>query len=182
MSTVPLRPQANGLYQGWFSLTGDNTGWKVLDDSEDASHDGDLSSMRLNRLDLQPGSGRVSFPLFLQTGGLLPISILLRVAAKRGTAAHPRMQIGFARPGGALVFSGSLFTTLVDWSVTERTFSTNPFTSLAWQPSDLIGLESCLQNEAGVSGSNDVTLFNGSLDYTTRHNFDPIFPKSQSLG
>lgn len=162
MPTLPLRVQQNGWFTGWQSLVGGIFGYDCVDDSDGTTHDSAATYLVLPKLNLATMAGIVSFPLFDQVENIVPTSITINVVATQGGASHPRLQIGFQR-GGTTAFSGSLFTTDATWAPAQRTFSVNPLTGQPWAPSDLVGLEACVQNEAGVNGNNDITLISGSI-------------------
>lgn len=165
MPTLPLRVQGDGRWQGWSSLVGGTSGFEVVDDSAGTTHDSATTYLVLGRLLLNPQAGRISFPVFLMSEGLIPVSLTVNVAAQRGGVAHPRLQIGFDR-AGSVGFSASLFDPTASWSVASRTFSTNPITGQAWAAPDLDGLELCVQSESGIAGTNQITLVSGSIDYS----------------
>ena len=160
MPTIPLKVQQNGTLQGWSSIThqvgdGVNFGYQAVDDSDSTTHDGANTTLNLAK------GAAMSFPLFLQAEGFIPVSITLNVVARRGGAQHPRIQIGFYR-GGLTGFDATMFDPTSSFTLAQRTFSTNPITGNPWSSSDLVGLEACVQNEQ-VNGNNDVTLISGSL-------------------
>lgn len=174
MPTIPLKVQQDGFFQGWLSLAGAPFGYQTIDDSDGTTHDSADTFLRLPKLSLP--AGRVSFPLFLQAEGLVPMSITINLVAQYvSVISHPRIQIGFQR-SGIVGFSGSMFTTTASWSLAQRTFSTNPITGQTWSPEDLVGLEACIQSEDGVNGNNDVTLISGSIEYMGAHYWlvDPL--------
>jgi len=162
MPTIALKVQQDGAWQGWSSLTGASFGYQAVDDSDGVTHDSATTYLTLPKLNLALFQGRVSFPVFLQAEGLVPTSITINVVAQRGGALRPRLQIGFYQ-GGLVGFDASMFDPTASWSLAQRTFSTNPITGQPWSQSDLVGLEACVQNEAGAFGNNDITLISGSL-------------------
>lgn len=161
MPTTPFIPQGVGQFTGWESVTGASFAWQALDDSLDATHDGDTSYVVLPRW--IPPSGQMSFPVFLMASGLNPTSITVRVAGKIESAA-PEVEIGFAR-GGLTAFHGTTWTPGATHAATTRVFATNPLTSAAWALGDIIGLEVCLKSVLGAVGKTRVTLLNGSIDW-----------------
>lgn len=163
MPTIPLKVQQDGHLLGVGAIVGATFAYQALDDSDGVTHDGALTYITILK------NGAVSFPLFLQAEGLIPTSITINVVAKRGGAAHPRLQIGFYK-GGLTAFDASMFDPTSSFTLTQRTFSTNPITGQPWSALDLIGLEVCVQDEIGVNGNNDVTLISGSLTYVQTTN------------
>ena len=161
MPTTPFVPQGIGQFTGWESVTGAAFAWQALDDSLDATHDGDASYVVLPRL--SGSAGIMSFPVFLMAHGLNPTSITVRVAGKIDNVA-PEVEIGFAR-GGLTAFHGTTWTPTASHAATTRAFTTNPLTSAAWEPDDIIGLEVCLKSVLFVVGKTRVTLLNGSIDW-----------------
>lgn len=178
MSTVNLKPQQEGAFRGWTSLIGAVLGFRAIDDSNGTTHDSDATYLTIPKL--ASPSGRVSFPFFLQWAGGIPSAVTVNVVARRGGAAHPRIQIGFTR-SGAVAFSGSLLDPGSSWTLGSITFSTDPLTGLAWVPGNMPITEVCIQNENGVNGNNDVTLISASVDFAGPHNFDPLIPRGLSL-
>lgn len=164
MPTISFTVQANGQWQGWTSFTGADFAYQCVDDSTDTTHDSGTTAITLGRLLLNPQSGRMSFPIMIMAEHLIPESLTLTVAAIRGGATHPRLQIGFAR-GGLVAFSGSLFNPTASYTTATSTFATNPLTSAAWTEDDLVGLEACIQSETGITGNNDISLISGTMDY-----------------
>lgn len=159
-----MKVQQDGSLTGASAIVGATFAYQVVDDSDSVTHDGASTYLTL------PKGAAVSFPLFLQAEGLLPSSITINVGAQRGGPAHPRLQIGFYQ-AGLKVFDAVMFDTTASYTVSSRTFSANPLTGAAWSASDLVGLEACIQNEAGVNGNNDITLVSGSIDYLERKNW-----------
>lgn len=163
MPTIPLRVQQNGSRQDQVTVFGETFAYLAVDDSDGVTHDSAATYIRLpNQTPSIPTL--VSFPLFLQAEGLLPLSITLNVVAQRVGVGHPRLNIGFYK-GGATGFDATLFDPTASWSLAQRTFSTNPLTGKPWSVSDPIGLEAALQSETGVFGANDITLISGSITY-----------------
>jgi len=181
MPTIALKVQQDGYWRGWSALVGASFAYQAVDDSDGTTHDSADSYITLPKLNLPTGAGRVSFPLFLQAEGLIPVAITLNVGARRGGASHPQLQIGFSR-GGIVGFDATKFNPGAGWSVASRTFSLNPITAAAWSESDLVALESCVQNEDGVNGNNDVTLVSGSIEYTGSHNWRGVRPRAVQVG
>ena len=172
MPTVALKVQQDGTWRGWNLLVGATFGYQTVDDSDGVTHDSASTYLRLPKLSLVNGQGRVSFPVFLQAEGMMPASITINMvgrAAGGGGGASPDMQIGFLI-GGVPTFHASLFDPGADWALAQRTFSVNPITGSPWSAQDLVGLEVCVQNEDLTNGSNDVTLVSGSMDYTPATN------------
>lgn len=163
VQTIGLRVQQDGHLMGWSMIVGASFAYQAVDDSDSTTHDSEATYFILPK-NTGLGPGIVTFPMFQQTNGILPSSITINVVATRGGASHPRIQIGFYR-GGLTAFDGALFNPSASWDLAQRTFNTNPITGSPWSPSDLIGLEACIQNEAGVQGNNDITLVSGSLTY-----------------
>ena len=174
MPTTGLHVQQDGKVQEYSALVGASFAYQTVDDSDGTGHDSDATYLTITRQ-----SPRVSFPLFLQAEGLLPLSITLNVGA-RGSGTHPRIRVGFYR-SGLSGFSASLYTTTSGWTVAQTTFSTNPITGGPWAPSDLIGLEPLVQNETGINGANDVTLLSGSLTYVPMTNARIVMPWTQPV-
>ena len=168
MPTIAFTVQQDGFYRGWSALVGADTGYEAVNDSTGTTHDSGATSLRLGRLIPATGSGRVSFPIMLQAGGLLPLSITLNVAAIRGGAAHPEILIGFYR-GGVTGFHVTKFNPTASYTVATRTFTTDPMTGAAWTAEGLVGLEACIQSE-DVAGNNDVSLISGSVSYAPMTN------------
>lgn len=164
MPDIDLKVQGNGFHQGYTDLTGADSMYEAVDDSDSTTHDSDTTKFTLPRYVQSTGAGIVSFRMFDMAEHVIPSQVVLRVGAKRGGAAHPRLHIGFNK-GGVTAFSASLFDPGASYSVVTRTFTTNPLTSAAWADGDLVNLEPCFQNEDGVSGSNDLTLVSGQVAY-----------------
>lgn len=169
MLTANLKPQGDGTYAGYSAIVGATSAYQAVDDSDTTTHDSAATYFTLPRLALSP-SGIVSFPFFLQWGGGVPASITVNVVARRGGVVHPQVEIGFYR-AGVFVFSGTLFNPGAGFSLTNRTFSTDPFNAGAWDPAVLPTTEVCLRSEAGVLGSNDITLVSVGVTYRPSHFF-----------
>jgi hypothetical protein len=166
--TIAFTAQQDGFWRGWSALVGGTFGFETVDDSTDTTHDGATTHLTLPRFIAATGSGRVSFPIMLQAGGLLPLSLTLNVAAIQGGASHPRLHIGFHR-GGVTGFHATMFDPTASYTVATRTFTTDPITGAAWTAEGLVGLEACIQSE-NVAGNNDVSLISGSVSYAPMTN------------
>ena len=167
MPTLALKVQQDGTWRGWSLLEGALSGYQAVDDSDGTSHDSAATYLRLPKLQLTQGEGRVSFPVFLQAEGLIPVSLTVNVVARAaggGGGATPNMQIGILS-GGVAAFHASLFDPVAGWALVQRTFSVNPATGAPWSAQDLVGLEVCVQNVNLENGSNDLTLVSGSMEY-----------------
>lgn len=141
---------------------------------------GGAPRLTLVAIDVIPQStGLVSFPMFLMAERMDPDAITLRVAGKAHSGS-PAIQIGFTKSNGALAFHGTPFSPGAAYSVTSRTFSTNPFNASAWGVADIAGLEPCLRASPS-GGSARITLLNGSIDYVGPHNYDPILPHAAGI-
>lgn len=149
--------------------------WDCVNDSDGTTHDGALSYLVL------PKGGQISFRAFLQSAGLIPSLITINVAAQRGGAAHPRLQIGFLR-GSSASFDAAMFDCPASWGLAARSFAIDPITGLPWDPGDLSTTEIAFQNEIGVNGNNQITLVSASIAYGETHNliYTPE-PVDQSL-
>ena len=168
MPSLDFTVQQDGFWRGWSVLVGGDFGYETVDDSAGTTHDSGTTYLTLPRFIVATGSGRMSFPIMLQAGGLLPLSLTLNVAAIRGGASHPRLSIGFYR-GGLTGFHASLFDPTASYTVATRTFTTDPLTGAAWTAEGLVGLEACIQSE-NVAGNNDVSLVSGGLSYAPMTN------------
>jgi hypothetical protein len=160
-----FRPQGNGLLQDAFNVIGADFAYKAVDDSLDATHDGDATTVDLGRGD------QASFPIFLGVNPeLIPESVTLRVVAKKFGPAQVVIQLGFVK-GTTIGLSGSDIILATSYIARTRAFPTNPVTGAAWAPGDLAGLEALVQRTAPL-GTAVVTLFNGSLEHELPTNYE----------
>lgn len=163
MPPIALTPQQDGFWRGWTSYTGADFAYQCVDDSSDTTHDEGATSLRLGLLILGSGLGRVSFPFFIMAEHLIPRSVTVNVAAQK-VSGNLDLQCGFAR-NTTVAFDAVTFSPGVDYSVQTWTFSTNPFTGMAWADGDLTGTEVCVQSKLNQIGMNDISLISASLDY-----------------
>lgn len=177
MPTTAFIPQAAGLFTGWESVVGADFAWHALDDSKDATHDGDGSYVVLPKL--TASAGTMSFPILLMAGGLHPLSLTVRVAGKIESAA-PELEIGFQR-GGLTAFHVTTWTPTGTYAAVTRVFATNPLTSAAWDIADTTGLEVCLKSALGAIGKTRVTLLNGSMEYAPETTARRLIPWAQPI-
>ena len=170
MPIIGLKPQGNGLWTPSLAPVGAAYHYLAVDDSTGTTHDGDASYITVQRFGIDIGA---SFRFFLQSEGWTVNSVTVNVVAKRGAAAHPELLIGFLR-AGSFAAHATLFDPGADWTLASRTFTTDPLTSVAWNPDLLPNTEVAVQSEAGEIGNNRVTLISVSVDYTEPHNVDPV--------